>query len=80
MLAESPDKRDSSKSDHNTFVVMPERDPSMPIGDYDDIIRRHLGNQRCVIVPGNLEGPESFSKDEIKARLGPVNQLTNWHG
>jgi hypothetical protein len=81
LLAESRDGRTSgSSADVNPFVVIPERDPSTPRHSQDHLIRVHLANQRTVIVKAYLDGPQSFSKEEIGAAKGALNQRVQWHG
>lgn len=76
----------SSPSNNNAelgesrFIVIPERDPSQPYHIWDETVRLHLGNQRCVIVPGHLDGLENFSKSQIAAARGPLNQEVEWQG
>lgn len=80
LLAESRDGRNADSADINPFVVIPERKPSAPRHSQDDLIRVHLANQRTVIVRAHLDGPQLFSKDEIEAAKGPLNQSVQWHG
>jgi hypothetical protein len=79
-LAETRDGYSTSAPDDNPFVVIPERDPSMPLHSQDHLIRGHLANQRCVIMKAELDGPQSFTKEDIGAVKGPLNQPVHWHG
>jgi hypothetical protein len=79
-LAESQDGRSWNSNSVNPFAFIPETEPSTPLHLQDDMIREHLGNQRTVIVRAHLDGPGSFSKEEIGAVKGPLNQKVEWHG
>jgi hypothetical protein len=76
-MAQSQDRQ---YTDCDDFVITLERDPLMPLRVHDEIIREALANQRCVIVPGHLEGPESFSNEEIGADMGWLSRLVQWNG
>jgi hypothetical protein len=47
----------------------------------DETIRAHLSDSRCVIVKGQtLEGPDSFTEEEIEAYKGSLAQQVEWQG
>jgi hypothetical protein len=69
-----------NKGVDNDFVVKLEKDPSAPRHAQDQRIRDCLANQSCVIVQECLEGPESFSKAEIGADMGPLSKIVQWSG
>jgi hypothetical protein len=73
-------KKTGQPSIEDDFIVKIQNDPSMPQHAPDQFIRECLANQRCVVVQEHLEGPESFSKEEIGADVGGLSRIVQWKG
>lgn len=70
----------AKQPNRKNFIIIPERDSSTPLYARDELIRKSLANQLCVIVKGQLEGPEKFSKEEIGAEMGPLSRICQYNG
>jgi hypothetical protein len=65
----------------NEYIVIELPKPPLPSYSLDHLIRSHLGNNRCILVRGQtLEGPSSFSLEEIQAYKGSLAQKVEWQG
>jgi hypothetical protein len=77
---------DGSRSHTNaigrlSYIVVHLPQPPKAAYSQDDIIRSHLGNGRCVLVRGQaLNGPQSFTTEEVEAYKGSIAQTVEWQG
>ena len=63
------------------YIVLHSPQPPDPVYSQDDIIRSHLGNHRCVLIKGQaLDGPESFTGEEVERFKGSLAQPVEWQG
>ena len=68
-------------SSRTQYIVVDLPKPPLPSYSNDDLIRKHLADNRSVIVRGQaLEGPTSFTHEEIEAYKGSLSQAVEWQG
>ncbi len=83
-MAISPDgvPQDLTGSSSRTqYIVVDLPKPPLPSFSKDDLIRTYLGNNRSVIIRGQvLEGPTSFTHEDIEAYKGSLSQDVEWQG
>ena len=83
-MAASPDgstQDDTGSSSRTPYVVVYLPDPPLPSYSKDNLIRMHLANNRNVIIRGQaLEGPTSFTHEDIEAYKGSLSQAVEWQG
>jgi len=83
-MAASPDGSthdDTGSSSGTPYIVVDFPKPPLPSYSEDNLIRMHLANNHSVLIRGQaLEGPTSFTHEDIEAYKGSLSQVVEWQG
>jgi hypothetical protein len=63
------------------YIIVDLPTPPLPSYCKDELIRSHLADNRSVLIRGQtLEGPTTFTHEDVEAYKGSLAQSVEWQG